>query len=70
MCIFVCFDRSGDEKEVEDDVDSDFDIDERDEPVSDHEDEAPKRQRKVVNTKAYKVHSHSPIKNFCNNDFS
>lgn len=68
-CIFVWFYRSGDEKEVEDDVDSDFDIDERDEPVSDHEDEAPKRQRKVV-TKAYKVQSHSSNMNFCNNCFS
>lgn len=46
---------SGDEKEVEDDVDSDFSIEEKDEPISDHEDEGPKRQRKVVNTKAYKV---------------
>lgn len=45
---------SGDEKEVEDDVDSDFSIEEKDEPVSDHEDEGPKRQKKVV-TKAYKV---------------
>lgn len=45
--------RSGDEKEIEDDVDSDFSIEEKDEPISDHEDEAPKRQRKVV-TKAYK----------------
>lgn len=44
---------SGDEKEVEDDVDSDFSIEEKDEPISDHEDEGPKRQKKVV-TKAYK----------------
>lgn len=46
--------QSGDEKEVEDDVDSDFSIEEKDEPISDHEDDAPKRQRKAVNTKAYK----------------
>lgn len=36
-------------------VDSDFSIDENDEPVSDREDEdAPKRKKKAVNTKAYK----------------
>lgn len=54
FCFFLCH-RSGDEKEVEDDVDSDFSIEEKDEPVSDHEDEGPKRQKKV-DTKAYKVH--------------
>lgn len=38
----------------EDEVDSDFDIDEGDEPASDHEeDDAPKKKRRVV-TKAYK----------------
>uniref|UniRef100_A0A8C5MN13 Vacuolar protein sorting-associated protein 72 homolog n=1 Tax=Leptobrachium leishanense TaxID=445787 RepID=A0A8C5MN13_9ANUR len=37
----------------EDEVDSDFDIDEGDEPVSDHEEDEPKRKRRVV-TKAYK----------------
>ncbi|XP_063803027.1 vacuolar protein sorting-associated protein 72 homolog [Pseudophryne corroboree] len=37
----------------EDEVDSDFDIDEGDEPTSDHEDDEPKRKRRVV-TKAYK----------------
>ncbi|KAM9293953.1 vacuolar protein sorting-associated protein 72 homolog [Gastrophryne carolinensis] len=41
----------------EDEVDSDFDIDEGDEPASDHEEEEPKRKRRVV-TKAYK----EPIK--------
>lgn len=39
----------------EDIVDSDFSIDENDEPVSDREEEAaPKRKKKAVNTKAYK----------------
>ncbi|KAM4665248.1 vacuolar protein sorting-associated protein 72 homolog [Discoglossus pictus] len=37
----------------EDEVDSDFDIDEGDEPTSDQEDDEPKRKRRVV-TKAYK----------------
>ncbi|XP_044127955.1 vacuolar protein sorting-associated protein 72 homolog [Bufo gargarizans] len=37
----------------EDEVDSDFDIDEGDEPTSDHEEDEPKRKRRVV-TKAYK----------------
>jgi len=41
---------------VEDEVDSDFSIEEKDEPVSDHEDNEPKRQRRLV-TKAYKVKS-------------
>lgn len=40
------------EKETEDVVDSDFDIDENDEPVSDHEDEA--KEKRKVNAKAYK----------------
>ncbi|CAH0723596.1 unnamed protein product, partial [Brenthis ino] len=40
------------EKEVEDVVDSDFDIDENDEPTSDHEAEA--KEKKKVNSKAYK----------------
>lgn len=50
---------SGDEEynevrsESEDEVDSDFDIDEGDEPTSDHEEDEPKRKRRVV-TKAYK----------------
>ncbi|KAM4690900.1 vacuolar protein sorting-associated protein 72 homolog [Rhinophrynus dorsalis] len=42
-----------DRSESEDEVDSDFDIDEGDEPASDHEDDEPKRKRRVV-TKAYK----------------
>lgn len=47
---FHCF---SEEREVEDVVDSDFDIDENDEPQSDQEvDEKTKRQ---VGTKAYKV---------------
>ncbi|KAK7791828.1 hypothetical protein R5R35_001245 [Gryllus longicercus] len=41
------------EEEAEDEVDSDFSIDENDEPVSDHEEEGPKRSKKLV-TKAYK----------------
>ncbi|CAH2085329.1 unnamed protein product [Euphydryas editha] len=40
------------EKETEDVVDSDFDIDENDEPVSDHEDEV--KEKRKVNAKAYK----------------
>lgn len=44
----------GDEDQ-DDIVDSDFSIDENDEPISDHEDEGTKRKRGVVNTKAYKV---------------
>ncbi|KAK3928546.1 Vacuolar protein sorting-associated protein 72-like protein [Frankliniella fusca] len=51
--------QSGDEKEVADDVDSDFSIEENDEPISDHEDDAPKRQKKVV-TKAYKEPKPTP----------
>ncbi|XP_053330621.1 vacuolar protein sorting-associated protein 72 homolog [Spea bombifrons] len=46
-----------DRSESEDEVDSDFDIDEGDEPTSDHEEDEPKRKRRVV-TKAYK----EPIK--------
>lgn len=38
----------------EDVIDSDFSIDENDEPVSDNEDEGQKKKRRVV-TKAYKV---------------
>lgn len=47
----------------EDIVDSDFSIDENDEPVSDQEEEAPKRRKKVV-TKAYKepAKKKSPVK--------
>ena len=43
------------EEDQDDVVDSDFSIDENDEPISDHEDEGSKRKRGVVNTKAYKV---------------
>ncbi|XP_018429180.1 PREDICTED: vacuolar protein sorting-associated protein 72 homolog [Nanorana parkeri] len=46
-----------DRSESEDEVDSDFDIDEGDEPTSDHEEDEPKKKRRVV-TKAYK----EPIK--------
>lgn len=41
------------EDEAEDEVDSDFSIDENDEPVSDTEQEGPKKKRRLV-TKAYK----------------
>lgn len=47
----------GEHSDTEDEVDSDFDIDEGDEPDSDQEDAAPKRKSRVV-TKAYKVESH------------
>ncbi|XP_065154270.1 vacuolar protein sorting-associated protein 72 homolog [Paramisgurnus dabryanus] len=52
-------DESGDEEykgdlsETEDEVDSDFDIDEGDEPNSEHEEDGPRRKTRVV-TKAYK----------------
>lgn len=42
------------EDEGEDIVDSDFSIDENDEPVSDNEEEGKKKKRRLV-TKAYKV---------------
>lgn len=41
------------EDEGEDEVDSDFSIDENDEPVSDTEQEGPRKKRRLV-TKAYK----------------
>ncbi|KAB1260188.1 Vacuolar protein sorting-associated protein 72-like protein [Camelus dromedarius] len=43
----------GDQSDTEDEVDSDFDIDEGDEPSSDGEAEEPRRKRRVI-TKAYK----------------
>lgn len=43
------------EEDQEDEVDSDFSIDENDEPISDHEEEGQKKKRGIVNTKAYKV---------------
>lgn len=55
------------EDEAEDEVDSDFSIDENDEPVSDTEQEGPKKKRRLV-TKAYKepkpaaLHAHSTPK--------
>ena len=42
------------EEEGEDVVDSDFSIDENDEPISDNEEEGQKKKRRLV-TKAYKV---------------
>lgn len=48
----------GDQSDTEDEVDSDFDIDEGDEPSSDGEAEEPRRKRRVV-TKAYKVRGKS-----------
>ncbi|CAL8293414.1 unnamed protein product [Merluccius merluccius] len=47
----------GEHSDTEDEVDSDFDIDEGDEPDSDQEDDAPRKKSRVV-TKAYK----EPIK--------
>lgn len=44
----------GDLSETEDEVDSDFDIDEGDEPDSEQEEDGPRRKSRVV-TKAYKV---------------
>lgn len=44
----------GEHSDTEDEVDSDFDIDEGDEPDSDQEEDAPRRKSRVV-TKAYKV---------------
>lgn len=44
------------EEEGEDEVDSDFSIEENDEPVSDQDDDEPKKKRRIV-TKAYKVYS-------------
>lgn len=41
-------------------MDSDFDIDEGEEPTSDHEEDEPKKKRRVV-TKAYKVRGRGPI---------
>ncbi|PSN39328.1 Vacuolar protein sorting-associated protein 72 [Blattella germanica] len=41
------------EEEGEDEVDSDFSIEENDEPISDQEDELPKKKRRLI-TKAYK----------------
>uniref|UniRef100_A0A3B4UDF0 Vacuolar protein sorting-associated protein 72 homolog n=1 Tax=Seriola dumerili TaxID=41447 RepID=A0A3B4UDF0_SERDU len=43
----------GEHSDTEDEVDSDFDIDEGDEPDSDQEEDAPRRKSRVV-TKAYK----------------
>ena len=42
------------EEEGEDEVDSDFSIEENDEPISDQEEEQPKKKRRLI-TKAYKV---------------
>lgn len=50
----------GEHSDTEDEVDSDFDIDEGDEPDSDQEDDAPRRKSRVV-TKAYKVTDANPI---------
>ena len=44
------------DEDQEDEVDSDFSIDENDEPISDHEDEGKKAKRGRVVTKAYKVY--------------
>jgi hypothetical protein len=42
------------EEEGEDEVDSDFSIEENDEPISDQDDDEPKKKRRLL-TKAYKV---------------
>lgn len=60
MCLSSPHQESGDDEyhgehsDTEDEVDSDFDIDEGDEPDSDQEEDAPRRKSRVV-TKAYKV---------------
>lgn len=59
ICAFILQESGDDEyhgehSDTEDEVDSDFDIDEGDEPDSDQEEDAPRRKSRVV-TKAYKV---------------
>lgn len=60
ICSLAFLQESGDDEyhgehsDTEDEVDSDFDIDEGDEPDSDQEEDAPRRKSRVV-TKAYKV---------------
>lgn len=67
MMPFVFHQESGDDEyhgehsDTEDEVDSDFDIDEGDEPDSDHEEDAPRRKSRVV-TKAYKVFTSEGVK--------
>lgn len=55
----------GEHSDTEDEVDSDFDIDEGDEPDSDQEEDAPRRKSRVV-TKAYKVMNKNYLFNFNN----
>lgn len=50
--LFIYF---SEEDEAEDEVDSDFSIDENDEPVSDHNEEGVKTVKRRLVTKAYKV---------------
>ena len=65
----VFFQESGDDEyhgehsDTEDEVDSDFDIDEGDEPDSDQEEDAPRRKGRVV-TKAYKVSDNQELSDF------
>ena len=54
LCYWIIIYFYRQEAEVEDEVDSDFSIDENDEPVSDHEAENTKKRKKGVQTKAYK----------------
>lgn len=60
LFLYISVQESGDDEyhgehsDTEDEVDSDFDIDEGDEPDSDQEEDAPRRKSRVV-TKAYKV---------------
>ena len=54
VSIYMHFFRS--EVEQDDEVDSDFSIDENDEPISDNDEESSKKKRRDgVSTKAYKV---------------
>lgn len=53
MTLYKNFFYFREEDEAEDEVDSDFSIDENDEPVSDTEQEGPRKKRRLV-TKAYK----------------
>lgn len=50
--VLSCFSQ---EREIDDVVDSDFDIDENDEPASDQEED--EKRKRQVGTKAYKVSS-------------
>lgn len=55
----------GDLTDTEDEVDSDFDIDEGEEPSSEQEEDGPRRKFRVV-TKAYKVLLPHTFRQICN----